>query len=26
MIVKPHDWDEDMHLNEEEYIEYLNEV
>jgi glycine cleavage system H protein len=26
MIVKPHDWDEDMHLDEEEYIEYLNEI
>jgi glycine cleavage system H protein len=26
MIVKPHDWDEDMHLTEEEYIEYLNEI
>ena len=26
MIVKPHDWDEDMHLDEGEYIEYLNEI
>jgi glycine cleavage system H protein len=26
MIVKPHDWEEDMHLNEDEYIEYLNEI
>jgi glycine cleavage system H protein len=26
MIVKPHDWDEDMHLDEEEYIDYLNEI
>jgi glycine cleavage system H protein len=26
MIVKPHDWDEDMHLDEDEYIEYLNEI
>ena len=26
MIVKPHEWDEDMHLDEEEYIEYLNEI
>jgi glycine cleavage system H protein len=26
MIVKPHDWDEDMYLNENEYIEYLNEI
>ena len=26
MIVKPHEWDDDMHLNEQEYIEYLNEI
>jgi len=26
MIVKPHDWEEDMHLDEDEYIEYLNEI
>ena len=26
MIVKPHEWDEDMHLDEAEYIEYLNEI
>ena len=26
MIVRPHEWDDDMHLNEEEYIEYLNEI
>ena len=26
MIVKPHEWDDDMHLNEQEYIEYLNEM
>ena len=26
MIVKPHEWDDDMHLNELEYIEYLNEM
>jgi len=26
MIVKPHEWDDDMHLDEQEYIEYLNEI
>ena len=26
IMVRPHDWDEDMFLNEQEYIEYLNEV
>ncbi|MDP7002559.1 MAG: hypothetical protein QF911_03165 [Candidatus Thalassarchaeaceae archaeon] len=26
MIVKPHDWDEDMYLDEKEYIEYLDEI
>jgi glycine cleavage system H protein len=26
MIVKPHEWDEDMHLDESEYIDYLNEI
>ena len=26
MIVKPHEWDDDMHLNEQEYNEYLNEM
>jgi len=26
MIVRPHEWDEDMYLNESEYIEYLNEI
>ena len=26
MIVRPHEWDDDMHLNEEEYIEYLKEI
>jgi hypothetical protein len=24
--VKPHDWDEDMYLDQSEYIEYLNEI
>tara|TARA_B100001250_G_C19462088_1_gene640645 strand:- start:20 stop:532 length:513 start_codon:yes stop_codon:yes gene_type:complete len=26
MIVKPHEWDEDLYLNESEYIEYLNDL
>ena len=26
MIVRPHDWDEDMYLDQSEYIEYLNEI
>ena len=26
MIVRPHEWDEDMYLDESEYIEYLNEI
>ena len=26
MIVRPHEWDDDMHLDEGEYIEYLNEI
>ena len=26
VMVRPHEWDEDMFLNEQEYIEYLNEV
>ena len=26
VMVRPHEWDEDMFLNEQEYIEYLNEL
>ena len=26
MIVQPHDWDEDMYLDQSEYIDYLNEI
>ena len=26
MIVRPHEWDEDMYLDQSEYIEYLNEI
>jgi len=26
MIVQPHDWDEDLYLDQSEYIDYLNEI
>ncbi len=26
VMIRPHEWDEDMFLNEQEYIEYLNEL